>query len=230
MFEKKRSLVLPLLVALLILLIPFLIVPQVRLLFETSRDIEEGRGRLLRLEDKRSKLLATGELLRQHFLLASSALPSGKDVGIVLVALDALSQKHGVTLANFSTSALEEGGEQSKEGTTGVPAILVTVTVKGERTNITSLIEELEKSLPLMRIKAIAVVKDSAAISLASYYKPVQTALPPSDTPLVSLSDFNETIATLSSFTKQTSFQEASPGQEKIEFLPSSGGRENPFF
>lgn len=226
---KKRSLVVPLFVGLFILLIPVLIAPQVQLLFETSREIEEGKARLIRLEDKRSKLASAGEEgLREKFFLASSALPSSKDVGIVLVALDALAQKHGVTFVNFSTSALDDSSKQNLGSNTS-PAILVTVTVRGDRDDTSQLIEELERSLPLMKVRAIAVVKKDTALSLESYYKPIVSSLPPSDSPLVPFSDFNQIIATLSSFTKQTSFVEASPTTPDRERLPSKE-RANPFF
>ena len=237
MFEKitftrpkdQRSLIIPALGIVLLLLIPILIVPQVQLLFQVAREIEDQKFYISKLENKRTQLTTIGdEELRANFLLSSAALPSSKDVGGSLVALDALAQEHRVTIVNFTTTDTDE----KLTSRVAAPAIAITVTVQGGRQEIQDFVDDLGRSLPLMNVKGIALIKNKAAIALASYYKPIDTKLPPPELPLPLFSDFNQTIATLSSFTKQTSFVEGPPVsyQEDSSGFNPTGGRENPFF
>jgi Tfp pilus assembly protein PilO len=235
-YQRDRMLVITpaFAIILFLVIIPFIIIPQVQLLSVVRNDIAKGKERLAHLEDKNAKLeQADVADLQQQFALSSAALPSTKDIGSLLVAIDILSQKHGVTLSDFSTSLgiLDEAPALGAGAPS--PSLVIAVAIGGNLENIKAFLEAISASLPIVSVSNVSFSKNGAAISLVFYYKPIVTSLPPVDSDLPDLTRYKETIATLSARRALTGSQPLTIPNFEDQSAPAKPqifNRPDPFF
>lgn len=221
-------------IVLIALLVPFIIIPQVQAILQVREEIDVGRKRFIRLEEKRTKLqLGDTTKLRHDLSLTTLALPSTKDIGAALVTLDILAQKNGITVGNFSSSigAIDEVNETKGSGTVlvGAPSIKLSVAVIGEEAKIKNFLTSLTLALPLMRVEEIVLSKREATITLSVYYKPIIANLPPVDSELPSFEKLAPTLSTLASRSAQLGLSIDTTNFDS-ENIQQKFQRSNPFF
>lgn len=231
--KNQKSVFMPVAILFVLLLLAlFFIIPQVQLLLKVREDLREGKDRFSRLEAKKAQLQSTSAKLGTDFALSSLAIPSSKDIGLMLVTLDIIAQRSSVVLGNFTTSVGSLDDSTAKTGGSIAPSINMIISVKGETTTIRNFLKNLLISLPLLKIDSISQTKNSTSIVLTFFYKPIITTLPSVDSELPKLDKFQKTIDTLASRSAQLglSIQQPSAEDQNLPQVPQLFQRSDPFF
>lgn len=226
-------------ILIIVLLIPFVIVPQLQVVLKARDDITQAKVLLKKLQDKKTSLQTMDDAKLRHDLsLATLAIPTSKDIGAALVTLDILAQKNLVTLGNYSSTVGSiEGGSDLKVNPNApqlsAPSIRITIAVVGEKENIKAFLSAVTTALPLMEVDEISAAKNITTIGISSYYKPILASAPALDSQLPSADKFNPVLTLLASRSAQIGLSvDTTP---PIDFSQPSQDlqlfkRANPFF
>lgn len=131
------------------------------------------------------------------------ALPSEKEPGTMLGALDFIAARSGSRLGSFSLSvgSLEESSKSAVTNPRiGVPLLTVNVSVRGTLSNVERFITELNNILPVMQVSKLSYASSGiSTITLIFYYKPVASSIRTSvDTPLPQIGNKESILEKLS--------------------------------
>lgn len=108
--------------------------------------------------------------LDSQLLIASSALPSGKDFEGVLNAVSLASGRSGVSLDDYGFQ-VGDLSQRSSINTTGFPFLTLVLNVRGTTSQIAKFVGSLFKSTPISEVTSIVQNTNSAKISVVFYYK-----------------------------------------------------------
>ena len=200
--EKKLSdyqpFLLPVMAALLVFLTAFTFLkPKVSAIIEGQKRLSQNKQALARLTEKIAALegLNQTELTRKTDILLT-ALPAEKDVPRLLATYKGLAQEIGVVIQQIEVKpgelASPEGGQVVPVGgqASPPPFLAFQIGVSGELEKVGIFLDELEKTLPLMRIKRVSLSQKKgnlfeSGIELQAFFLslpgelgPVEEALP----------------------------------------------------
>ena len=123
--------------------------------------------------------------LNSQLQTVSSALPSNKDFGFMISALNSAAESSGVSLNDYAFQV----GDVSAKGQKGAPlnglsSIGITITVNGDINSIKRFIATLEKTAPVSEVISINGSGQNVSLSIQFYQKPFATVSFAPDTPL----------------------------------------------
>lgn len=217
LLKKYKILLFPLCAGIIILsTFIYVLLPQTRVIFQTFTKIQEQKVLLSGLEKKRTLLDSLDrESVLQNIAEVQIALPNEKEVGTVLVALDAISSKtqQGIDSISFvpgivsSESANLEKGKKSTAPEAeiikrnGAITIPVKVGTRGTTAQFTEFLHNLENSRRLLDIASVDVkyypdTPDflSADFSVLVYFLPPITQIGSFESAIIALSEEEQQI------------------------------------
>jgi len=169
-------------IALPVISLVFCILVLFLLVIPKAKEIAVMRAKSISLNGQRRDFLAKVELLssldeatlKKQSYLTNFALPLKKDIALILYALSEPAKKNGFSLNQFEfdLGEVSVGESQSLSGTEGskskennqnskaqesgkIGEIVVKISLSGPRTQLASLLTDLEKGLPLLEINEI---------------------------------------------------------------------------
>lgn len=127
--------------------------------------------------------------LNSQLQTVTSALPSNKDFGFMISALNSAAESSGVSLNDYAFQV----GDLSTKGQKGAPlnglsSIGITITVNGDINSIKRFIATLEKTAPVSEVISINGSGQNVSLSIQFYQKPFATVSFAPDTPLQPIS------------------------------------------
>lgn len=157
-------------VALVILLLMGVVIPNIRKIMGTRKEIKQQSEKLLSLEKKATELQTMNEQdLVEELILLEEALPSGKDVLALFRSLDGLAADSQVYLGKISLSpgriasasatpsAVPREGDlvseqKERRGSSSLDALNFSFRLTGTFAGMMKFLENIEKLRPLMKV------------------------------------------------------------------------------
>jgi Tfp pilus assembly protein PilO len=172
-----RAYIIPVLVVLLVvLLVPFVLLPQIESIREKNLEVEEGRERLERLNQKIDALELVDETAESLKLLETEkAIPANKKIATLIVGIRsmAVESKLSIREMNFkpgkvatqsaTVSAMskktkakirEADSEENKD------SLLFVVKLRGKLDSVKKFLSKLEKAKRLMEVDTLSSTQD----------------------------------------------------------------------
>ncbi len=243
--EKKLSdyqpFLFPVVVALLVFLTAFAFLkPKIGAIIEGQRRLSQNKQVLARLTEKAAALegLDQTELTRKTDILLA-ALPTEKDVPRFLATYKELAQKIEVVIQQIEVNpgklatpedeqVAPEGGQASPEGgqASPPPFLVFQIGVSGELEKVGIFLDELEKTLPLMRLKEVSLSQKEenlfeSEIELQAFFLFLPGELGPVEEALPLISQREEEV-----YRQLADFKSV---ELKESLLLTPAGKENPF-
>lgn len=223
LYLQYRLLLYPLIVGLAsLILIILLIIPQLRSLLTGQENLDSALNRLNSLDAKAVELTNLDRDDLNFKLKASLAsLPTDKDTNLVIGVFKDLGFQSQMNLVSLQFTS-STGQSEKQEG------FIARVEVIGNASQLVKLINNIESSPRVMRVKNVEVSSSSkgtvnASITVLAYFVPPPKSLEPIDSALPKLSDKDQAI--LNNLLNNTVSATASFAEAII--LPS--GKADPF-
>lgn len=199
----------------------FVLLPQVRqiqtnleLMNKTKAELQKAQAKVAQVSSlDMSQLTSMADLL--HL-----ALPNHKPYYETLVMLQQLTADAGVTIASFdfnpgSIASSSSGVQPKTDPGTGAVLLPIKIQIRGTINQLTQYVGSLQKALPLIQLKSVAISgkedKRSAAITMNMLYfidspiknsqvsfEPLPTFSSEAETVLDQLNSYSQAIATAS--------------------------------
>ncbi len=156
-----------------VMLISFVIIPQIGSWFSIREEVIATRQRIRVLKDNiafmnnldRNRLTAEVET-------ATTALPLEKDFNNILSVISDAAMTSGVSMNDFSFNVgAVEGKTKNDQKKSGLNSMRVTVVLSGPVQNVRKFISQVEKSLPLSEVVALDGTDQSVAVTVQFYQK-----------------------------------------------------------
>jgi Tfp pilus assembly protein PilO len=231
-FKEYTDFALPVFALLLvIILIPFQIIPTVQKIITLRGDITELSAKRIRMEEKLS-LLSTQNLDNLKNLLSRTnrAVPSTKDIPSIFASVSQLVDRSSVALESIQINAGEISSGSAQITIFGVSRVEFQANISGELSQVRSFLNQIERTNRLFKIKSVNLKRGSgmnltsgdtsATFVLYAFYQPLPQTFGRVDEPITTLTSEEEKIA--SSF----------PPTEEIPTYSApvqQGGKTNPF-
>ena len=223
-YQKYKLILFPLaMISSSIILIFFVIIPQVNRLLDTNRNIGELNKKNAFLETKAQELeVLDAEDLQEKLNLALVALPQETDFANLIGVILNLTSQSQFSLLSFQTDKVDpQAGSKSS-------AYGVKLGLSGPKETLETLLSDIEKNSRVMKVTSVeytAVRADEPIdvnLGIEMYYSPIPSSLGAVDTPLPKLSEKDETIiATLARNVQPALVSQISVGGPR--------GKANPF-
>ena len=221
-YLKYKIIILPVLVSLSsVVLIIFLIYPQLRSFYEGQERLQKEKVRVFKLEAKTTDLASINETqVNQAVKSALVVLPQTQDFSSLIGIFQKLTVQSGVTLLSFQL-----GSSQIK--VPGVSGFSVKMEVEGTGSNLALFLSNIDKASRLMKVESVEVSKSRSGILNGSilvdvFFAPVPKELGALDSEVPKLSAEDEKL--VEELVKSIVVQETQP------IATSSGkGKSNPF-
>lgn len=227
LFREYKDFILPVFVIFSsVLLLFFVVIPQLNQYFASSKELSDETQKLNVLKNNYNFLSNLDDSKTADDLkLLSKVLPPNKDFTGILNALSVVSSKTNVTIGNFSFSL----GDLSKSSqqTGSFPFLKMDVDLGGDAGSIVKFMNELNKTAPLAEAKVIKGAGRLYLLTIVFYYKPFPPKNVSDEEPVVPLS------AQSSSLIKDINSWNNVSDQNTFPFLPpvvasSSASGSNP--
>ncbi len=162
----------------------YLIIPTMDKLVPLETEVEALRNKTLNYENIENKIIIKEKEyneLKDKYNESARALPKIDKYPELSKELNDLANKNTVTLQSI---AMEKGqvyqqGDTSKDASTpstsnkgGLSTQKVTLSLKGDFSNILNLVNDLENGSRICEINSITATKESSTINLTFYYAP----------------------------------------------------------
>lgn len=171
LYRKYKMYVIPAAIILVcILLILFVIVPQVENIFAMQKKEEETRSKISSLKKNVAFVKNINQSKEQsQFFITLKALPVEKDYIGILDAIGTASQKAGVSTSDYSFQV----GSLTVKTADNSTKIGLSLTIIGGITETKQFLRELKRSLPLSEVSSTNVNLQSSSMTVAFHYKPL---------------------------------------------------------
>lgn len=171
LYRKYKMYVIPAgIIFICILLILFVIIPQVENIFAMQKEEKETREKIASLKKNAAFVQNINQSEEQsQFFITLKALPVEKDYIGILDAIGIASQKAGVATGDYS---FQVGSLSQKEADAGTK-IGLRLTIIGGITETKQFLSELKRSLPLSEVSSTNVNLQSSDMTVAFHYKPL---------------------------------------------------------
>lgn len=172
-----------------VVLVLFVIIPQVNNWFSVRDEVIATRQRIRILQDNNTFLKNMDKnRLSEEVQTATTALPIEKDFSAILSVISDSALVSGVSMNDYSFSVGTVDGKAVKQQKqTGMDSMRVTVVLSGTIRNVRRFISEVEKSLPIAEVVALDGTDQSVAVTVQFYHKGLPTVKIDEDKPLSSL-------------------------------------------
>ncbi len=155
-----------------ILVLIFIVIPQVNQFFVSKKQLDYETQKLSVLKNNYNFLLSLDENKANDDLkVLSKTLPAGKDFIGILSALSAVSSKTNVSIGNFSFS-LGDLSKNSQATNLSSPIISIDVGVNGDAQSIIKFINELNNTAPLSEVTVVKGTANANILTIIFHYKP----------------------------------------------------------
>ncbi len=185
LFGKKFTAEQMLAVSLVLLgffVILFVILPQIDSIGLQREQNQAKKAEVNELQNSLNVMQSiSSEQVEADLKLASSALPTNKDIISIFSAISELASSSDVQLRGFTikvgelyTKATGESNQvDNTTSVTGVPSMDVTITVSTvDDKNLVAFTQQLYKNFPIARINTLNSQKNDGMIELSFYYRP----------------------------------------------------------
>lgn len=200
-----------------VIIIIFLIIPQIKIFVLGQDKLSDSKELLNILEVKASELEGLDEVdLSQKLSVALAALPVEKDFASLIGVFKGLATASGMSLTSFHLAGASEPQN----------SYLVRAELIGSNSSLGQLLNNIEKASRVMRLQTLETSTSGVGNTIAStvtvlvFFQPGPKTLGPIDSALPKLSETDKAI--LAALTKVSS-----PEQSGVIILPS--GKSNPF-
>lgn len=179
-YKKRKKQLLPILFGFAAVFIIFrVIMPQWTDIAEVL-DLISTKQEVIESKEKTLKLLASipDENVNDDYDLATTALPTQKDIILIFNELNNAADRANVSLGGFSVNlggiySTDERQSKVENSILGVPYLNILVSVSGVNQNIKQFAEELYQSIPLLEILSVNIGNDDAKYDVNFFYKPI---------------------------------------------------------
>lgn len=184
LFLKYKTLLVPIFSFLIcIILILFVIIPQIQEYLRAESQEQSLRERILQLTQKKQVLesIDTG-LYKSNLEIAMGVLPSDQDIPGAVGDLLVLLSSNRLKLVGISLS----GGDYSLHGS---KALIIKIDTEGEPQSMKSFLNNMGDSIRIMRVGRIETTGDAtggiiAGFDVAAFYDPIPTVSNTLDAPV----------------------------------------------
>lgn len=155
-----------------LLLIFFVLIPQLQQYAQQRSQIKEVEQRITILKNNLSILSAINEeAAAKQLSVVLNALPEDKDFAGILYAVGSASSKAGVGIGDFTFQV----GELSAKSviTKNLPTVIMNLNVLGPPQQVEIFLQELAKTFPLSNVTEISLNGTSSQLVVQFYYKPI---------------------------------------------------------
>lgn len=186
---RYKNYLLPLVVILVcVLLMFFIIIPQIKQYFASQEELKTEKQKLNVLKNNYNFLSNLDEAKSDADLSTLSlALPPNKDFVGMLGAISQVAAKTNVQVGNFEFS-LGNLSSVSSQGLTAYPSIKININLSGDAESINKLAAELYKTVPVAEVTSIKYTGNTAILVILFYYKPFTPQNVDDQTPVVPFS------------------------------------------
>ncbi len=222
LYRQYRIYIYPILVIVAtLILIGLVILPQTFRLVSNNKVESDLTNRFKSLEVKAAELKDISQQdLTREVNTALNAFPGEKDYGNVIGVLQNLTTKNEFTILALELNESSEGNLKIGQSYT------VKIEVLGQRSRLKNLLDEIESSPRLMKIRSMDITTGrdadtiNATLAISIYYSPIPKSVGSIDAPLPKLSQKDEELL--------LKLEKESPnlGSENL-FTPR--GKSNPF-
>lgn len=230
--KENKVFALPILILLVVFLVSVVFLkPKLSEILEVRRDIKSEKKSLTALTQKLTTLDSLAQVeLNEKALLTLNALPIEKDVAKNLFILKQLVQDSGLGLSNITignVGDISTASAQIKlEKGEVLPAMIFSISVSGQMSEIGDFISKINFTLPIMRINQIYLSNKRGDIpeitlDINSYFLPLPKTLGKVEDLVVAISPQEEKV-----FEKLTEFKVFDLQED---FYYSGGQKDNPF-
>lgn len=169
-YQNKGYLISAVVIFTCILLILFLIVPQIQNVLSIKAQEEEYRQKIAVLKDNIAFLnnLNETELTSQTKLVAK-ALPPEKDFVSILYVLSTVAESSGVALGDFAFEVGDLSPSASQGGS--YPSVEVSISLRGDVAGVKRFLTTLAKRLPLSEVVTISGNSSNVTMLIDFYYR-----------------------------------------------------------
>lgn len=203
----------------------------IKVFFPQLEDFGTNRIRLdganTKLENLQNKMKSLESIDKgttsQKLEKLNQALPPEKDIGLMLSTLEYVAAKSNVKLGTFSFNVGNfDAASATVNSSIGIPAISISVNLRGGIVDTTEFLSQLNKTLPVMRASNVSFTAGSSTIIISYYFKPLPASKVSTETSLPEMSKNQQQIL-------RQILERQFPSVTGQEEVPTSGGREDPF-
>lgn len=230
--EKKKELrpfLIPGVIAIFILVSGLLLIrPRIGEIFSIQKDLKKEEKKLAQLTAKTAALEGLDQVeLSEKAEIATKALPTEKDLPLILSALKVLAAENNIELLSLQVKPGELATPSTQEKKEELPLLSFKIEVSGQISDFKEFLAKLVKIAPLMRAKSVAIETEEmggsfkANISLDSPFLPPPVSLGLPEEPLPQITTKEETVY------QKLAGLDFSLREEELPVVPA--GKENPF-
>ena len=211
-----------------IVLILFIIIPQLRGYLNSKEDGQVTQNRLKILESKAAELESiSDEDLTRRLRSAIAALPVEKDYTVIIGLLQKMSAEAGI---NLKSVVLDTGGSKDVEG--GASNFSVKIDSTSTKFSFDEFLRRIDNASAVLKIGSLTTdlaIDDSVSASLVLdvYYSPTPKILGSVDSPLQTLTEEEEALAVKLSASLAIAPVSSGVSEQPVNILPR--GKSNPF-
>ena len=223
-YQNYKLIIFPVLVGLAsLILIGFVILPQIFGILGARKNLNEEQEKLNILEAKADELTyLDAKDLDQKLSLALYGLPSEKDFTVIIDTMRQLTALSGVSMVSLKFNPRNTVAKASSFG--------INISVLGSKENLDSFMDAVEQSPRTMKIVSVEVFPSgagavSAEVAIEAYYSATPKSLGSVDAPLPKISEQDETLLG----ELQASLAAAGPGVISGPTVDVPRGKANPF-
>lgn len=194
LLTKYKAYILPIVVGISsLILILFVIYPQLTGFFRGQKDLQTAEQKLKKLQVKAADLenLDEGDL-NKNLDYALTALPADKDYPTIIGVFQRISAESNMSLESLQVGS--SGQEQGKK----VPVYVVKVELLGTKQGFEEVLRQIEKNPQVMRVNGIdlATLRSDVDISLSVdiFYLPTPTRIGSVDADLPVLNEEEQSL------------------------------------
>ena len=168
------------------------VIPQVQDWFSITNEVEATRQRLATINNNITLITTLNkETLNNQLAVSTEALPYEKDFGAIVNALSDAAITAGVSLDDYNFqpgNIASVSGRLIAPGQRDVSYIKVTVSIGGDAKQVQAFLQKIDETLPLSEVVAVSGDTQQTTVTLQFYQKQFPAITFRDDKPLVPLS------------------------------------------
>lgn len=154
-----------------ILLLFYIVVPQVYSFFSITEEVAQTREQITTLNNNTTYLSSLNSAgLDEQLQLVFDALPADKDFAAIIDAINSAALDSGVEVNDYSVliGELATPSAQLKQYFT----VDLVLTVAGDRNGAKTFLQKMYEVLPISQVKTLSLTEDSSTMKISFYFKP----------------------------------------------------------
>lgn len=155
----------------LLLVILYVVVPQVYSFFSITQEVQRTEEQIKTLQNNATYLSTINNVeLNDQLRLVYDALPADKDFASIIDAINAAALDSGVEVNDYSVliGELATPSASLKQYFT----VDLVLTVAGDKNEAKAFLKQMYEVLPISQVKSFALTENSTTMKISFYFKP----------------------------------------------------------